>query len=284
MANNQNKSSRIGGIDYTDAVIKAVRAGGNPSFANWRNTLIQQGWDADTANSIKYDPVSGRFLSTQKERYMGDMQAPHSGKLTPDETVTAENGANPGRRLDAVGKSEIPNYSSVSAADEGLAAAVSTVKQVKDALGPDALKKFLAALQLLGFGSGAADGHSGWSLAESRIAEPSENPADSVTQEAYDSVMGDRAASHRAGSPARPQLPPRQPAPRPEPAPEPEPAPRPEPGIWDFIGNGNGFLWDSTAPASGYRPEEWGKDRATGGTTQEAYDSMFGNPARRYGR
>ena len=250
MANKQNKSSHAGGIDYTDAVIKAVRAGGNPSFASWRNTLIQQGWDADTANSIKYDPVSGRFLSTQKERYMGDMQAPHSGKLTPDEAVMAENGANPGRRLDAVGKSEIPNYSSVSTADEGLAAAVSTVKQVKDALGPDALKKFLAALQLLGFGSGAADGHSGWSLAESRIAEPSENPADSVTQEAYDSVMGDRAASHRAGSPARPQLPPRQPAP------EPEPEPRPEPGIWDFIGNGNGFLWDSTAPASGYRPED----------------------------
>ena len=248
MANNQNKSSRIGGIDYTDNVIKAVRAGGNPSFANWRNTLIQQGWDADTANSIKYDPVSGRFLSTQKERYMGDMQAPHSGKLTPDETVMAENGANPGRRLDAVGKSEIPNSSSVSAADEGLAAAVSTVKQVKDALGPDALKKFLAALQLLGFGSGAADGHSGWSLAESRIAEPSENPADSVTQEAYDSVMGDRAASHRADGMIRPQLPPRQPAP--------EPAPEPEPGIWDFIGNGNGFLWDSTAPASGYRPED----------------------------
>ena len=248
MANKQNKSAHTGGIDYTDAVIKAVRAGGNPSFASWRNTLIQQGWDADTANSIKYDPVSGRFLSTQKERYMGDMQAPHSGKLTPDETVTAENGANPGRRLDAVGKSEIPNYSSVSAADEGLAAAVSTVKQVKDALGPDALKKFLAALQLLGFGSGAADGHSGWSLAESRIAEPSENPADSVTQEAYDSVMGDRAASHRADGMIRPQLPPRQPAPEPE--------PRPEPGIWDFIGNGNGFLWDSTAPASGYRPED----------------------------
>lgn len=275
-----NKSSRIGGIDYTDNVIKAVRAGGNPSFASWRNTLIQQGWDADTVNSIKYDPVSGRFLSTQKEQYMGDMQAPHSGKLTPDEAVMAEAGANPGKRLDAVGKSEVPNYSSVSAADEGLAAAFSTVKQVKDTLGPDALKKFLAALQLLGFGSGAADGHSGWSLAESRIAEPSENPADSVTQEAYDSVMGDRAASHRAGSPARPQLPPRQP----EPEPEPEPEPRPEPGIWDFIGNGNGFLWDSTAPASGYRPEEWGRDRATGGTTQEAYDSMFGNPARRYGR
>lgn len=73
---------------------------------------------------------------------------------------------------------------------------------------PMLLKKFFAALKLL---SGAADGHSGWSLAESRIAEPSENPADSVTQEAYDSVMGDRAASHRAGSPARPQLPPRQP-------------------------------------------------------------------------
>lgn len=275
MANNQNKSSHAGGIDYTDAVIKTVRAGGNPSFANWRNTLIQQGWDADTANSIKYDPVSGRFLSTQKERYMGDMQAPHSGKLTPDEAVMAENGANPGRRLDAVGKSEIPNYSSVSAADEGLAAAFSTVKQVEDTLGPDALKKFLSALQLLGFGSGAADGNSGRSL-----AEPSENPAAGVTQEAYDSVMGDRAASHRAGSPARPQLPPRQPEPEPAPA----PAPRPEPGIWDLIGNGNGFLWDSTAPASGYRPEEWGKDRATGGTTQEAYDSMFGNPARRYGR
>lgn len=277
-----NKSSRIGGIDYTDAVIKTVRAGGNPSFAGWRNTLIQQGWDADTAKSIKYDPVSGRFLSAQKERYMGDMQAPHSGKLTPDEAVMAEAGANPGRRLDAVGKSEVPNYSSVSAADEGLSAAVSTVKQVKDALGPDALKKFFAALQLLGFGSGAADGRSGWSLAESRIAEPSENPADSVTQEAYDSIMGDRAASHRAGSPARPQLPPRQP--EPEPRPEPEPESEPEPTFGDFIGNGNGFLWDSTAPASGYRPEEWGKDRATGGTTQEAYDSMFGNPARRYGR
>ena len=282
MASNQNKSSRIGGIDYTDAVIKTVRAGGNPSFANWRNTLIQQGWDADTANSIKYDPVSGRFLSTQKEQYMGGMQAPHSGKLTPDEAAMAEAGANPGKRLDAVGKSEVPNYSSVSAADEGLAAAFSTVKQVEDTLGPDALKKFLSALQLLGFGSGAADGRSGGSLAESRIAEPSGNPADGVTQEAYDSVMGDRAASHRAGSPARPQLPPRQPAPEPAPAPAPEP--RPEPGIWDFIGNGNGFLWDSTAPASGYRPEEWGKDRATGGTTQEAYDSMFGNPARRYGR
>ena len=60
--------------------------------------------------------------------------------------------------------------------------------------------------------------------------------------------MGDRAASHRADGMIRPQLPPSQPAPEPE--------PRPEPGIWDFIGNGNGFLWDSTAPASGYRPED----------------------------
>lgn len=201
MANKQNKSSHAGGIDYTDAVIKAVRAGGNPSFASWRNTLIQQGWDADTANSIKYDPVSGRFLSTQKERYMGDMQAPHSGKLTPDEAVMAENGANPGRRLDAVGKSEIPNYSNVSAADEGLAAAVSTVKQVKDALGPDALKKFLAALQLLGFGSGA-------------------------------------------GNPDTPK-------------------PVPEPGMSDFIGNG-GTYWDSSAPATGYRPEPKTSDYSVG--------------------
>ena len=225
-----NKSSRIGGIDYTDAVIKTVRAGGNPSFASWRNTLIQQGWDADTAKSIKYDPVSGRFLSTQKEQYMGDMQAPHSGKLTPDEAVMAEAGANPGKRLDAVGKSEVPNYSSVSAADEGLSAAVSTVKQVEDALGPDALKKFLAALQLLGFGSGAADGHSGRSPTESRTAEPTFG----------DFIGNGNGFSWDSTAPASGY----------------RPEPEPEPTFGDFIGNGNGFLWDSTAPASGYRPED----------------------------
>lgn len=149
-----NKSSRFGSIDYTDAVIKAVRAGGNPSFADWRNTLIKQGWDADTAKSIKYDPVSGRFLSTlpggkltpdeaviaevganpgKRLDAAADMRrAPHSGKLTPDDAVMAEAGANPGKRLGAVG---LTRYL--------YPAAVSTVNQVKDALGPDAFKKIL---------------------------------------------------------------------------------------------------------------------------------------------
>ena len=70
-------SAPLSGSDVTAAVMKAVKADGNTSFANWRQSLVNQGWDGDPSR-IKYDPSTGKFVDTG-----GGV---NGGAVTPEQT------------------------------------------------------------------------------------------------------------------------------------------------------------------------------------------------------
>lgn len=74
------------GDDVTSTVVQAVRADGNTSFANWRQSLKNEGWTEEQAKAIVYDPSSGKFINTAKSPSSG-------GALTPDEQAMAERAA-----------------------------------------------------------------------------------------------------------------------------------------------------------------------------------------------
>jgi len=73
----KTRSAPISGDDVTAAVMKAVKADGNTSFANWRQSLVNQGWDGDPSR-IKYDPSTGKFVDTG-----GGV---NGGAVTPEQT------------------------------------------------------------------------------------------------------------------------------------------------------------------------------------------------------
>ena len=75
--NGVTRSAPISGDDVTAAVMKAVKADGNTSFANWRQSLVNQGWDGDPSR-IKYDPSTGKFVDTG-----GGV---NGGAVTPEQT------------------------------------------------------------------------------------------------------------------------------------------------------------------------------------------------------
>ena len=204
--------------DVTKDVIAAVRAGGNPSFANWRETLRQQGWA--NPDLIKYDPTSGKFLSSDPrlspqaftDAVVGDANA-DAAAVADDASAAAEAAASrvesmpdagiPGRSFvvsDTTGAAHVPDIASESPSE--LAVGVAPLaKSSSSGVSSDVAKGFLLALRMLGFGSGA-------------------------------------------GNPDTPK-------------------PVPEPGMSDFIGNG-GTYWDSSAPATGYRPEPKTSDYSVG--------------------
>ena len=76
-ANGVTRSVPLSGSDVTAAVMKAVKADGNTSFANWRQSLVNQGWDGDPSR-IKYDPSTGKFVDTG-----GGV---NGGAVTPEQT------------------------------------------------------------------------------------------------------------------------------------------------------------------------------------------------------
>ena len=204
--------------DVTKDVIAAVRAGGNPTFANWRDTLRQQGWA--NPELIKYDPTSGKFISSDPklspqafiDAAVGDANA-DAAAVADDASAAAEAAASrvesmpdagiPGRSFvvsDTTGAAHVPDIASESSSE--LAVGVAPLaKSSSSGVSSDVAKGFLLALRMLGFGSGA-------------------------------------------GNPDTPK-------------------PVPEPGMSDFIGNG-GTYWDSSAPATGYRPEPKTSDYSVG--------------------
>ena len=204
--------------DVTKDVIAAVRAGGNPTFANWRDTLRQQGWA--NPELIKYDPTSGKFISSDPklspqaftDAAVGDANA-DAAAVAGDASAAAEAAASrvesmpdagiPGRSFvvsDTTGAAHVPDIASESPSE--LAVGVAPLaKSSSSGVSSDVAKGFLLALRMLGFGSGA-------------------------------------------GNPDTPK-------------------PVPEPGMSDFIGNG-GTYWDSSAPATGYRPEPKTSDYSVG--------------------
>ena len=180
--------------DVTKDVIAAVRAGGNPTFASWRDTLRQQGWA--NPELIKYDPTSGKFISSDPklspqaftDAVVGDANA-DAAAVADDASAAAEAAAS---RVESM-PDEPPSELAVGVAP--------LAKSSSSGVSSDVAKGFLLALRMLGFGSGA-------------------------------------------GNPDTPK-------------------PVPEPGMSDFIGNG-GTYWDSSAPATGYRPEPKTSDYSVG--------------------
>ena len=73
----KTRSAPLSGSDVTADVMKAGKADGNTSFANWRQSLVNQGWDGDPSK-IKYDPATGKFVDTG-----GGV---NGGAVTPEQT------------------------------------------------------------------------------------------------------------------------------------------------------------------------------------------------------
>lgn len=160
--------------DVTKDVIAAVRAGGNPTFANWRATLRQQGWD--NTELIKYDPTSGKFISSDPrlspqaftDAVAGDANA-DAAAVADDVSAAAEAAASrvesmpdagiPGRSFvvsDNTGAAHVPDIASESPSE--LAVGVAPLaKSSSSGVSSDVAKGFLLALRILGFGSGAGN-------------------------------------------------------------------------------------------------------------------------------
>ena len=62
-ANGVTRSAPLSGIDVTADVLRSVKAAGNTSFANWRQSLVNQGWSRAEADAVRYDPSTGKFMS-----------------------------------------------------------------------------------------------------------------------------------------------------------------------------------------------------------------------------
>ena len=59
----KTRSAPLSGTDVTADVLRSVKAAGNTSFANWRQSLVNQGWSQAEAAAVRYDPSTGKFMS-----------------------------------------------------------------------------------------------------------------------------------------------------------------------------------------------------------------------------
>ena len=59
----KTRSAPLSGSDVTADVLRDVKAAGNTSFANWRQSLVNQGWSQAEADAVRYDPSTGKFMS-----------------------------------------------------------------------------------------------------------------------------------------------------------------------------------------------------------------------------
>jgi len=59
----KTRSAPLSGSDVTADVLRSVKAAGNTSFANWRQSLVNQGWSQAEADAVRYDPTTGKFMS-----------------------------------------------------------------------------------------------------------------------------------------------------------------------------------------------------------------------------
>ena len=68
----KTNSAPLSGSDVTADVMKAVKAAGNTSFANWRQSLVNQGWTPAEAKAVRYDPSTGKFMSNASGQAVTD--------------------------------------------------------------------------------------------------------------------------------------------------------------------------------------------------------------------
>ena len=68
----KTSSAPLSGSDVTAAVLRSVKAAGNTSFANWRQSLVNQGWSQAEADAVRYDPSTGKFMSNASGQAVTD--------------------------------------------------------------------------------------------------------------------------------------------------------------------------------------------------------------------
>ena len=68
----KTRSAPLSGSDVTADVMKAVKADGNTSFANWRQSLVNQGWSQAETDAVRYDPSTGKFMSNASGQAVTD--------------------------------------------------------------------------------------------------------------------------------------------------------------------------------------------------------------------
>ena len=66
------RSAPLSGADVTADVLRSVKAAGNTSFANWRQSLVNQGWSQAEADAVRYDPSTGKFMSNASGQAVTD--------------------------------------------------------------------------------------------------------------------------------------------------------------------------------------------------------------------
>ena len=68
----KTRSAPLSGSDVTSDVLRSVKADGNTSFANWRQSLVNQGWSQAEADAVRYDPSTGKFMSNASGQAVTD--------------------------------------------------------------------------------------------------------------------------------------------------------------------------------------------------------------------
>ena len=68
----KTRSAPLSGTDVTADVLRNVKAAGNTSFANWRQSLVNQGWSQAEADAVRYDPSTGKFMSNASGQAVTD--------------------------------------------------------------------------------------------------------------------------------------------------------------------------------------------------------------------
>ena len=68
----KTRSAPLSGTDVTADVLRSVKADGNTSFANWRQSLVNQGWSQAEADAVRYDPSTGKFMSNASGQAVTD--------------------------------------------------------------------------------------------------------------------------------------------------------------------------------------------------------------------
>ena len=68
----KTRSAPLSGADVTADVLRSVKADGNTSFANWRQSLVNQGWSQAEADAVRYDPSTGKFMSNASGQAVTD--------------------------------------------------------------------------------------------------------------------------------------------------------------------------------------------------------------------
>ena len=68
----KTRSAPLSGADVTADVLRSVKAAGNTSFANWRQSLVNQGWSQAEADAVRYDPSTGKFMSNASGQAVTD--------------------------------------------------------------------------------------------------------------------------------------------------------------------------------------------------------------------